>query len=261
MRKAEQLAASGWPVFPLRENKRPATPHGFKDAVREPAAVASLWRRCPGVLIGVPTGEASGFDVLDIDPRHGGEKWWLAHCAAIPSTRIHRTRSGGLHALFLHAAPVRNTESKIGPGVDTRGKGGYIVWWPAQGCLVAEAPLSPWPNWLLQQLQRGEEREKRAARTFRSLDSADHAQRVVERVLRRVAQASHGEKYYALRKGAYAIGGLLGLLPFGDTEAIARLVQAAEHAGAEDRRHAERIAEWGLKHGKDRPFTLREATR
>ena len=34
-----------------------------------------LWRRTPGPLVGVPTGAASGFDVLDIDIKTGGVDW------------------------------------------------------------------------------------------------------------------------------------------------------------------------------------------
>lgn len=255
---AEQLAAAGVPVFPVRSDKRPATIHGFKDAVLDPAAVAPLWRRYPGPLIGVPTGEASGLDALDIDPRHGGDKWWLDHAHLIPETRMHRTRSNGLHALFLHAPSVRNTESKIARGVDTRGEGGYIVWWPATGCRIVEAPVQQWPEWLLESLRRGVEREQRQVRTFWALDSADHAQRVAERVLAGIKRASEGQRYYVLRKGAYTLGGLLSYLPFSETEAVERLVDAAESAGAADSKHAKRIAVWGLKHGIDTPFSLRE---
>lgn len=253
---AEQLAAAGLPVFPVRSDKRPATIHGFKDAVLDPADVAPLWRRHPGPLIGVPTGEASGLDALDIDPRHGGDKWWLANNHLIPATRIHRTGSGGLHALFRHAAPVRNTESKIARGVDTRGEGGYIVWWPAAGCDVVDTSITTWPSWLLARLV-DRPRQTSKSRTFAPLDSAEAAQRIAERVLRRVEHAGQGQRYYVLRKSAFTLGGLLDLLPFGETEAIARLIHAAEAAGAEDSKHAERIAKWGLGHGKAKPFTLR----
>lgn len=258
LQQAEELAGAGFPVFPLRQDKRPATPHGFKDAVRDPAQVACLWRRHTGPLIGVPTGALSGIDVLDVDPRHGGDRWWLAYGHLIPETRIHRTRSGGLHALFKHAAPVRNTESKIGPGIDTRGEGGYIVWWPAAGCAVADAAIATWPDWLLAELQRQVERERSPARSFRPLDSTEHAQRIAERVLGRVARAGTGQRYYVLRKGAFVIGGILDHLPFGENEAVDRLVKAAMDAGGEDEKHAKRIAEWGLGHGKAKPLPLRE---
>ncbi len=251
---AEELAAAGLPVFFCRADKRPACPHGFKDAVDDLADVRALLHRHPGPLIGVPTGAASGIDVLDIDPRHGGHVWWLANRHKIPTTRMHRTRSDGLHVLFRHVEPVRNTESKIAPGVDTRGEGGYMIWWPAQGCLVADAPITPWPAWLLRKLVKQPRRPIAGSRAYPPLDSADAAQRVAERVLSRVARASAGQRYYVLRKSAYALGGLLSLLPIGETEAINRLVDAAKQAGAEDEKHAKRIAAWGLGHGIRNPF-------
>ena len=52
------------PVFPCLANKKPATPHGFKDATADPAAIGELWRSHWGPLVGLPTGERSGLDVL-----------------------------------------------------------------------------------------------------------------------------------------------------------------------------------------------------
>ena len=60
--------AVGLPVFPCRVDKRPACPHGFKDAAISAQAIRELWQRWPGPLIGVPTGVPSGLFVLDVDP-------------------------------------------------------------------------------------------------------------------------------------------------------------------------------------------------
>src|SRR5471030_484752 len=69
--KALELGAQGYPVFPVAASKRPTCPQGFKDAAIEPREIRRLWRDHPAPLIGVPTGEASGLFVLDIDsPKH-----------------------------------------------------------------------------------------------------------------------------------------------------------------------------------------------
>ena len=96
----------------------------------------------------VPTGSASGFSVLDVDKGKGGGDWWAANKARLPATRKHRTRSGGIHCLFIHRAGLLNSVSKIAPGVDVRASGGYVIWWPAHGFAVVDLPLAAWPEWL-----------------------------------------------------------------------------------------------------------------
>jgi hypothetical protein len=143
-------------AFPCRLNKAPAFPHGFHNATADPPELRELWRRHPGPLVGVPTGEASGLDVLDIDgPRHPeAAEWWSAHRDRLPPTRIHRTRSGGVHVLFRHRPDIRCWTGRPGPGIDGRSSGGFIVWWPATGLPVeSDAPLTGWPAWLLADLQ------------------------------------------------------------------------------------------------------------
>lgn len=140
----------GFSVFPCREDKAPATPHGFKDAMRDPAAVADLWRRYPGPLIGVATGAVSNLAVLDIDVKHDPARaWWRENCGRLPVTRAYRTRSGGIHLYFRHIAGVRNVSGKPTVGVDVRGDGGYVIAWFAAGleCLC-DAPAAPWAPWL-----------------------------------------------------------------------------------------------------------------
>jgi hypothetical protein len=121
-----------YPSFPCLANKRPACPHGFKDACTATSGLATLWARYPGELVGVPTGTASGISVLDVDRGKGGGDWWLANRDRLPATRLHRTRSGGIHAVFKHRTGLRNSVARIAPGIDVRAEGGYIVWWPLQ---------------------------------------------------------------------------------------------------------------------------------
>lgn len=250
------LAECGIPVFPCLESKRPATPHGFKDAVDSPAAAEMLWRRFPGSLIGVPTGEVSGLDALDIDPRHGGDRWWYQHRALIDRTRVHSTRSGGLHVLFRHTDGVRNTVSTLATGVDTRGSGGFIIWWPGAGLQVVDEPIQPWPKWLLEKLLNpARVRSTLLPRAIYNVGGGG-ADRLAEAVLRRVRRAKDGEKHHTLRKAAYTIGGVLTHLSYGHAEAVRRLVTAAVEAGAVDVLNAERTAEWGLECGKAKPLDL-----
>jgi hypothetical protein len=131
-------------------SKNPATPNGFYDAVTDETEIKNLWRADPGCLIGVRTG--LHFDALDLDPQ--AKDWFEHNRRRLPQTRIHRTRRGGLHVLFAHHEAVRCTASKIAAGVDTRGTGGYLIWWPAARLpVLSDAPLAPWPEWLLAELR------------------------------------------------------------------------------------------------------------
>jgi hypothetical protein len=113
MTPLEAAIATGLPCFPCGRSKRPAIPGpgGHKHATADPAALPELFGRFPGPLVGVPTGEASSLSVLDIDwPKHPEARAWLAtHRAQLPTTRIHRSWSGGLHFVFKHAPGVCNS--------------------------------------------------------------------------------------------------------------------------------------------------------
>lgn len=131
---AVEYAGRGLPVFPCK-GKIPLTEHGFQDASTDTEAVLTWWTRWPDANIGVPTGEPSGIDVLDVDVQHGGAgtlaKLERRH-GRLPRTAEVLTPSGGRHYWFVHR-PLKSTASKLGPGIDTRGEGGYVIVPPSIG--------------------------------------------------------------------------------------------------------------------------------
>lgn len=151
-REALRLAGAGVPVFPCKPDKAPLTRNGFKDASADPDQVRAWWAQYPYALPGVPTGKASGYDVLDIDLRPGKDGFTelAARELRLPQTRMHRTQSGGAHVL-MRAAGLASSSGKIAPGVDVRGEGGYVIWWPAAGHTVEQPDmLADVPQWLLE---------------------------------------------------------------------------------------------------------------
>ena len=243
------------PVFPCNDKKEPTCRRGFHAAERDAEAVKALWHRSPGPLIGVPTGPASGFDVLDIDPRHGGDVWLELNREALPPTRTHQTRSGGQHFLFRHAPGVRNTEAKLAPGVDTRGEGGYIVWWPSfGGSVLCAEPLADWPRWLLAELLP-KPANPTAPATRIQISGDTQARRFMQRQIDRVSSAPPGGRHYALRSAAYTIGGLLGP-EIQKSEAALALLSAVRAAGGDkvNDDNAKATIESGLDKGAGFPL-------
>ena len=91
--------------FPCSADKVPLVQHGFKNARR------ANWQ---SPLVGVPTGQVNGIDVLDIDPE--GRSWFDQNFASLPKTQAHETQRG-LHLLFKHATGLRCSAGRIAAGV------------------------------------------------------------------------------------------------------------------------------------------------
>lgn len=122
-------AAQGWPVFPVisnadgmpladKERKAPATPRGFKDATTDTDQINKWWEENPDYNIGMCP-EDAGFAVIDADPGAN-----LAPLDLPPTYQV-RTPRGGKHLYFIGTCPP--TINRLGPHIDTRGVGSYIL--------------------------------------------------------------------------------------------------------------------------------------
>jgi len=224
------LAGSGFPCFPCNEEKKPACPHGFKDANTNADELRVLWERYPGKLIGVPTGAVSGFDALDVDPRHGGDQWLNANAGNIPPTRTHRTRSGGWHLLFRHRAGMRNSAGKIAPGVDVRADGGYIIWWPATGLGVEnDAITADWPKWLAEELLPPPRQQ--VAPLPRSHCQRPYIEAALCRAMQTVVNAPDGSRNHTLNSEAWSLARFIPSGELGAQQIATALSSAALAAG------------------------------
>jgi hypothetical protein len=144
------LAARRLRVYPAADSKAPICPNGINAATCDSFEVQQLWKDYPGTLVGVRTGAASGLDVLDVDFRNGGDIWLARQPDLLSQTRVHETRSGGIHLLFRHAGGLRCSQGRVANGVDVRADGGGVIWWPATGLPVqCTLPPAEWPAWLL----------------------------------------------------------------------------------------------------------------
>ncbi len=133
---AQKATARGYTIFPCRPgDKRPKA--SFKEAhnqARAPDEVAHLWAPDIDANIGVLCGWNDFFQqylvVLDVDKDPGGFESLSDLCAEygpLPETYTVNTPSGGKHYYFINEDNIKNSVSKLGPGLDTRGEGGYVV--------------------------------------------------------------------------------------------------------------------------------------
>lgn len=131
---AARFAAARVPVFPcVPGEKRPLVARGFHDASADLGQVAGWWSRWPSANIGIPTGVASGVEVVDVDVHTTGtgfpafcEAHRQGHAAGWAA--LVRTPSGGLHAYYpAHPDRVQSSWQAARAHVDFRGDGGYII--------------------------------------------------------------------------------------------------------------------------------------
>ena len=128
-------AQHGLFVFPCQPHaKTPLTPHGFQDATTDLDTIRRWWAETPMANVAIATGQSS-LVVIDVDVKgtmKGDDSWADFRQELgedIEDTPISETPSGGLHICYkaVDATEIRNSASKLAPGIDVRAIGGYIV--------------------------------------------------------------------------------------------------------------------------------------
>lgn len=112
--------------------KHPITTNGFKDATTDRARIITWWTEHPEANIGMPTGRRSGLFVVDVDIDRGGFETLAAlihRHKEWPDPPTVLTGGGGVHFFFRYptGVEIRNSTGKLGPGIDVRGEGGYVL--------------------------------------------------------------------------------------------------------------------------------------
>lgn len=262
---AAEAARRGWAVFPCRPgDKRPAVDRWEQRACADPERVAQHWPA--GANVGIACGP-SRLVVLDLDT-HGelpddwrrmpgvrdgadvlaqlcewaGQPW--------PATYWVATPSGGWHLYFRapDGAEVRNSAGKIGPLIDVRGAGGYVI---AGGSVVGGRPYEvlddaepvPLPRWLARLLAPQPEPPRPAAAKRDTSTSAR-----VAGIVQAVEAAAEGQRNSVLHWAACRAAEMV-TAGQADPEAVtADLVAAAAVAGLPEREARRTIAS-GLRGG------------
>ena len=158
----------GWLVFPVAEaGKTPVYKGGCRDATRSLQRAVNHWQRYPNHNYGIATGGPSGIFVLDIDPPQG-EASLATLCSKygpLPATVTVITAKGRHLYYKTNTVVVANSAGRLGPGIDVRGDGGYVVgvgsvhpsghvYRFADGHDPPSIPVALAPPWLLQLVKK-----------------------------------------------------------------------------------------------------------
>jgi hypothetical protein len=183
-------------VLPLDGKIPLAGSHGVKDATTAPE-----FERWPlGCNLGIATG--NGLLVLDVDYLHGGgdSLYELERSYGdLPRTVSVTTGTGGQHYYFRTDEKLGCSVGTLGPGLDTRGDGGYVVAPPSLHPDTGRSyvwdnapddiPLARLPGWLAALLKRGANGKAHTPEEWRTL--ATDGAREGERNARAAQLAGH----------------------------------------------------------------------
>lgn len=166
---AERLMEMGFHVFPLVANSKTPAIVGFPQfAAKTKEDVYRYWfdivmDQSRPENIGISTssftlaGRETHLVAIDVDNKDGKQgseelkKLALIH-GPLPETFVQTTPTGGLHFVFHTPRLLRQSVSKLAPGLDIRAKGGYLV---GAGSTVPKGeykcsplPVAEAPEWL-----------------------------------------------------------------------------------------------------------------
>ena len=271
-----------WPIFPLHwieyescacprgsectnAGKHPRNRNGFYGATTDMRIVLSWFGKMHTPNLGIATGGPQELVVIDIDPRHDGYqtlRLLKKRFGVLPRTYTVKTGSGGLHLYFSMEGvdpPIGNSAGKLGPGIDVRGKGGYVVAPPSETLLGAytveiAAPLAPIPGWVVDLLRAP---RKPLCRVMdprlsspKSAGGVGETPQNLDQAVLVMLGAVDGNRNHTLNCMAFWAGRRIARCLVSEDEAVHRLTLAAELTGL-DHDEIERTLWSGLTAGMD----------
>lgn len=218
---ALQYAKLGWHIFPLGfKSKMPAISrekggNGLNDATDSVVRIERYWNKNPNHNIGISVGSSLLY-VVDVDGERGESSLdrLIEEHGPFPDTLVVITGKG-FHYYFKMPEGLKlgNSASFLGPGIDTRGYGGYTVLPPSlhpDGCLyewknegVAPAAL---PQWIIDKAQKPVYLPPTFTPSIYSINVHPYVRRVWEGVQTTLRSAQHGERNNALNIAAVKMG-------------------------------------------------------
>lgn len=228
--------------------KHPRVATGLKAATTEEAQIRQWWARWPRANVAVRTGSVSGIVVVDIDPDHGGNETLdrlIRNHGPLPEGRTVRTGSGGRHLYFAHPGGVVRNDAgrRLGPGVDIRGDGGYVITPPSRhvrgGVYSAETNtkvLPVMPDWLLTELRPPPARRLPTVKApDLPHDASAWAQSALRQEYQRLLEAPEGTRNHTLNRAAFRLGQIVGHGELAEPDVERLLLDGAVSIGLSER--------------------------
>ena len=182
---ALEYAAMGWEVFPAppgqKQSHKSEKHSGAKwGKTTDPEEIRRDFRKWPNANVGIATGVASGFFVIECDTIEGHDVDGLksiqeleAKHGPLPETRMAISPSGSVHRHYRHPGceiKIWNSASQLAPGVDIKGDGGIVIAPPSvkpgvgQYNWLNEGPIANAPTWLIEAASKQKEAKKSSSR-------------------------------------------------------------------------------------------------
>jgi hypothetical protein len=151
-----------------------------------------------------------------------------------------------MHLLFAPNDKVKCSASKLGPHVDTRGHGGYVVYWPACGLEVLHGSvLAPVPDWIVEALNP---KPVPITTTRISMMAPSPSAASIRGALNVLANAREGERNHALFWVSCRMGEAMRAGTITESQALNLLTSVGRQVGLLDHEIA-RTARSGILEG------------
>lgn len=223
--------------------------------------IVEAWARLGS--LGLRTGAVSGVIVIDDDT----DEHNAAEALNLPPTPTMITGGGGRHHYFRHpGGTIKNSASKLAPGVDVRGDNGVVVYagaihpetgqmyrW-AEGLSPDDIAFAELPDHVLEKLRPTKAPKPKAEPGAAKANTRKrrYAQGALRRSIHRIQAAAEGTRNDTVNRAAYDLGRFVGAGWLNIEDVRDSLLSAAISAGLSESEAAPTI-ESGLKAGQVSP--------
>jgi hypothetical protein len=225
---ALEHAAQGHHVFPL-VGKKPVFRGGFFEGTTDADQIRTWWKPKENSRnIGVRTGIESGIWALDVDKKPGGSNGFqtlqelTGDFEWLRGVPFQISATGGHFFFECDDADLHCSAGKVGPGIDVRANGGYIVvspsihpdtglpyaWRNGRSILNSQVPRAP--DWLVNLAKQPKNPVPTKPEEPLIFHSTAYGKQALAGECRKIEAAPNGQQAQALNDAAFRIGKLVG---------------------------------------------------